>query len=574
MGLLNSALQIGRSAILSYEGALHIVGNNIAGAGSADYTRLTPQLDPVHGGLAGSVLQPGAGVALTAIQRNIDEALEGRVRLAIGTETSLVTQQGTLARVESLFDDLFGTGVGIRLGEFFSSFDELQNTPEEVSIRDLVINRGILLTDSLRSMRSQLTALAEDIDSQITAVASQADELAREIARLNEEITRAEGGRSTQAAALRDQRDARLRSLSQLFDVSVREQPNGTVNVYIGSETLIQGATVRGLIADQQIRNGLPRTTLRFEDTNQEVTVRGGQLEGLILSRNQNDQIAAIDELASAIIAEVNQIHADGQGLNGYKQLTGGVTLLDTNVPLDSALSGLSNPPRNGSFFMTVADDVNGTPVAFRIDVEADGTANGTTLESLVASINSQVTGVTASITPDLRLQLTADDGFSFTFGYDGQSPRPDTSGVLSALGINTFFTGNDASDIAINETLVGQPDLLAASSSFLPGDGTMAGRIANLSTTGSDLLGGASLMSFYNSVSNRVAVTSAGVRSDLDAAATVLNALQAQRESISGVNLDEEAISLVKYQRAFQGAARFVSAVDEMIAQIIQMVR
>lgn len=287
MGLLNSALQIGRSAILGYTGALQIVGNNISGVGSADYTRLTPQLDPIHGRLSGGELQPGAGVALTGIQRNIDEALEGRVRLAIGTEISLVTQQGTLARVESLFDDINGTGAGVRLSDFFTAFDDLQNTPENIGIRDLVINRGILLADSLRALRGQLTALAEDIDSQITAVASQADELAREIARLNEEIVRAEGGRTTQASALRDQRDGLLRDLSQLFDVTVREQPNGTVNVYIGSEALIQGSTVRGLIADQQIRGGVPRTTLRFADTNQEVFVRGGQLEGLI-TRQKN----------------------------------------------------------------------------------------------------------------------------------------------------------------------------------------------------------------------------------------------------------------------------------------------
>ena len=84
MGLLNSALQIGRSALLGYEGALQVVGSNISSAGSADYTRLSPQLDPLQGNLITGDLQPGAGVALTAIQRNIDEALEGRVRLAIG----------------------------------------------------------------------------------------------------------------------------------------------------------------------------------------------------------------------------------------------------------------------------------------------------------------------------------------------------------------------------------------------------------------------------------------------------------------------------------------------------------
>src|SRR3972149_5783852 len=84
MGLLNSALQIGRSALLSYQGALQTVGSNISSAGSPDYTRLAPPLVPIQGSLIANDLQPGAGVALTDIQRYLDEALEGRVRLAIG----------------------------------------------------------------------------------------------------------------------------------------------------------------------------------------------------------------------------------------------------------------------------------------------------------------------------------------------------------------------------------------------------------------------------------------------------------------------------------------------------------
>ena len=123
MGLLNSALQIGRSAILGYQSALQVVGSNISSAGSPDYTRLTPGLDPLQGPQTGRELQPGAGVALTSIQRNIDEALEGRVRLAIGTEASAVVQRQSLARLESLFSSFDGTDLGTRIGNLLRTFD-------------------------------------------------------------------------------------------------------------------------------------------------------------------------------------------------------------------------------------------------------------------------------------------------------------------------------------------------------------------------------------------------------------------------------------------------------------------
>ena len=574
MGLLNSALQVGRTAILGYEGALQVIGNNISSVGSSDYTRLSPQLDPLQGGRITGELQPGAGVALTDIQRNIDEALEGRLRLALGALASASTQEGVTAQIESFFDDLSGHGMASRLVEFFNAFDELRNTPEDLAVRDLTIADGIRLAETLRGLRAQLTRLGDDIDGQITALVEQADEIAREIARLNSEITAAEAPNRGQALALRDQRDALLRDLSELFDVSVREQPNGMINVYIGSETLIQGNSVRGLIAVKEVEGESLRTSVRFADTNQQVAVRGGQLEGLILSRDHHRQVEVLDRLASALIVEINRVHADGQGLAGFTSVTGSYDVLATDVPLDGSRAGLAFPPRNGSFYITVADDVTNTPVAYRIDVEADGTDAGTTLASLIADINARVDGVTASITSDNRLELHADDGFTFTFGHDGQEAREDTSGVLAALGINTFFTGSDARSIAINETLIEQPSLLAAASVFLPGDGENAGRLAALDATASEYLSGVSITDFYSSIANAVAVAGGAVRAEVETTDSVLSSLQAQRESISGVNLDEEAIALVKFQRAFQGAARFVSVVDELLRELVVLLR
>ena len=576
MGLLNSSLQIGRSAILSYESALQTIGNNIGNVGNADYTRLVPQLDPIQGVPIAGGLQPGAGVALTDIQRHLDEALEARLRLAIGARESAFAQQGAMVQVEVLFDDLNGTGVGSQMTRFFQSFDELQNTPDNAAIRDLVVMNGVQLSDSLRGLRGQLGALGEALDSEIVAVVAQADEVASEIARLNGQITTAEAGRRGQANALRDQRDALLRELSQFFDVAVREQPDGAINVYVGSETLIQGGINRGLVAVTEVSDGFKRTSVRFADTNQQVAFSEGRLAGLITSRDEYayGRIASLDELAAVLIAEVNRIHADGQGLVGFQTVVGTHDLLSTDVPLDDSAAGLAFPPDGGSFYITVADDATGTPLAYRIDIDLDGSENGTTLESLVEDINAQVSGVTASITVDNRFMLSADEGFSFTFGHDGQEVRSDTSGVLAALGVNTLLTGTDAGNIAVNENVLEHSSFLAAASNFLPGDGANAGRIAALDSEIIERLNGQSIPVLHNTMSSSVAVTASGVNANMDAADTILSALRAQRESISGVNLDEEAISLLKFERAFQGAARYIRVVDDLLAELVLLVR
>ncbi len=338
MGLLNSALQIGRSAILSYEGALHAVGNNISNAGSPDYTRLSPELASLQGPTFGRGLQPGAGVALTDIQRNINEALEGRLRLAIGAQQSAAARQMSIAQIGSLFDDLSGAGVGTRLNNFFHNFDELQNTPEDSAIRDLTVSSGVLLATALTELRAGLGQVGEDIDAEIAGVVQVATALAEDIARLNSEITTSETGQRGQATALRDQRDALLRELSQLFDVSVREQPNGALNVYIGSEAIVQGDVSRGLVAVTSTDGEFIRTSVRFADTDQEVRAAGGRIEGLIRARDEDayGQVAAVDELARTLIEEVNRIHADGQGLVSFRSVVGAVDILDTDVPLNS----------------------------------------------------------------------------------------------------------------------------------------------------------------------------------------------------------------------------------------------
>ena len=575
MGMLNSALQIGRSAILSYQGALQVIGNNISSAGSPDYTRLLPQLDPLQGTVLGRDLQPGAGVALTGIQRNIDEALESRVRLAIGAQEAAEAEQATLAGVEAFFYEVGGADVPTRLLDFFGSFDELQNRPEDTAVRDLAVQSGVLLAESLQAARGRIASLAADADGQIADLVDDASDVAQRIAELNGHITTTEAGRDGQATSLRDQRDALLRELSQFFSVTVREQPDGALNVYVGNEALVQGRSVRRLIAVEVANAEATRTTIRFADTNQQTDVRGGRRAALVGEGAEYlyGLIAAFDELASALIAEVNRIHADGQGLIGFTAVEGTNEVLRTDVPLETNAAGLSQPPRSGSFFISMADDVTRTPVSYRINVNLEE-PDPTTLESLVADVNARVTGLTASITSDNRIAFNADEGFTFTFGYDGEEAREDTARVLAALGVNTFFTGSGAGDIAVNDAVVDDPRLLAGASVFVPGDGTTARRIAESASTAVEKLAGASITDFYNSIASSVAVAGAAAKDAAEAASSIMSSLLTQKESVSGVNLDEEAISLVKYERAFQGASRFISVVDDLLQELVLLVR
>ncbi len=574
MGLINSALQVGRSAIFSYQSALQVVGNNIANAGNADYTRQTPGLSAINGTPLTEGMRPGAGVALTSLKRNIDESLENRIRVSIGTANNAVTRQRTVAQVETLYDPITGLDVQGRLNTFFNQLSEVQNAPTDAATRDLAISAGVSLSNTLQTMRRSLSELGQSFNDEINALVEQANAVAGKIAKLNTDIVTSEANGSP-ASALRDQRDALLKDLSEFVNVNVRQQPNGSANVYLGNELLVQGGVSRGLTLNSRLDGRFQRDDIAFADTDSQVLDPGGQIGGLITAREKFafTRIEEIDQLASAVIFEVNKVHADGQGLVGFKQTSSAYAVADPNAALNSAQAGLPFSPQNGSFYVSVTDDTTGISRSYQIEVDLDGIGDDTTLQSLADDITRTVDDLTATVSVDNRLVFTAADNATFTFGHDNETQRTDSSNTLAALGINSFFTGSSAADISVSKTVTDQPLAFAASTVNLIGDGANAGRIAGIADTSSDLLSGLSILEFYNTVTTDVAVESAQARDNAEASLSVLGALEAQRENVSGVSLDEEAISLVKYERAFQGAARFISVVDRLSAELLSLV-
>jgi flagellar hook-associated protein 1 FlgK len=114
---------------------------------------------------------------------------------------------------------------------------------------------------------------------------------------------------------------------------------------------------------------------------------------------------------------------------------------------------------------------------------------------------------------------------------------------------------------------------LLAAAKNGESGDNQTARAIAALETAAIKSLDGATIKETYQGMVNQVAVASSTAKTSAEAALVVRETLEAQREALSGVSLDEEAINLMRQQRAFQGAARLVAAIDELMKTVLSLV-
>lgn len=574
--MLGGTFQIGRSALASYQAAIAISGQNIANAANPDYARQTGRLTAQLGGPIFGV-SPGGGVLLSELNRHVDEALQARLRDAMGRRDGAQVLYAALSQTEAMYNELSEDDISTQLSEFFAAWAQLQTNPQDVSSRNLIVSKADGLITSMQRMREGLVRQVQDLNTQAAAAAEVVNGLAADLSELNELIVQQESNGRTVAAALRDRRDALLNDLGSLVDITVREQRNGGINVYIGSEPLVQFDRPREIVVETVLEDGLEVASLRFADNGSSVLAArsgrgaepGGRLPALLSARDAyvRDQLDRFDQLARGLIFEVNKLHSSGVGLVPHDHVVSEYAVDDVNAALNSPEAGLPFTPVNGTLIVHVRDKATGAEITRQIEVDLDGlNGDDTTLTSLAAALDA-IPGLDAVVTADRRLELTGGNGQAFWI-------EDDRSAVMAALGVGGFFTGTDAASMDIVGAIRGDVNRIASSASGAKNDAANAGRIARLASSErvSGLLGNRSIQDFHLDMVGDLAVEAAGAATAAQSADAVHAALFAQREAISGVSMDEEAINLAQFQTAYQGAARYLSVVDELTTEIMQL--
>jgi len=561
---LNNALQIGRSGLLTSQAALQVAGNNMANAATPGYTRRSVHLAPLQSQPLGPNATIGNGVQLNSIRREVDESLQARLRDAISDHNASQIDHQFLSALESVQNELGDNDLSTMLSEFFNAFSELANNPDDNAIRSVVLEQGQSLAGRVQQMRSDYTQIRDNIDRQIGNTVEQVNDLLDQIATLNTEIANLEAG-VNDANSLRDKRDLLLDQLAEHMDVTVIEQESGMINVLSGSTPIVLNGESRGVELRKETKNGQLEVSLRVAADGTSLNVQSGTLGALFTQRENNvgPQIEALDTFASQLIFQVNRLHSQGQGKQGYESINGTYGASDTTVNMNASTSGLPFEINNGSFFIHVTNQSTGNRTTHEINVDGDAMS----LDDLVNEINTVVgvPNVTAGISATGTLQLDAANGYEMTFSDD-------TSGALAALGINSYFIGDNATDIAVNQRVIDQPALLAAGADHVPGSNGTALAIATLQDAALEELSGASLRQFWQNNVNQLGVKTSAAKNAVESTQVVRDSLDAQKQSVSGVSLDEEATNLLTFQRQFQAAARFISVVDETIQTLLTL--
>ena len=567
--MLLDSLNIAGKGLNASSIAIQVAGQNLTNASTPGYVRehvvlSTSAPKDSHGyGI-------GTGVEVTGIVQMLDAYLEERLRTSQSDAMNTSTQSGVYSQLEYILNELTDQDLSTELNTFYNSIGNVLNQPESLSIRQMMIDEGVKLSGQIRDIGNSILNARIDINRSIVDLSGQINLITTEIANLNNSIAAIEAGNpaGVEAVGLRDQRLAALSNLSSLVNIKTHEDQNGVVTVYCGGDMLVSTQGAKKVVVDyiDDPYGQISLAEIRFAHNNAPLDVYSGKLNGLYKGRDDilGQFSSDFNEYTATLIKEFNTVYSSGQGLTGYDIVTGAVSVNDTTVPLDKA--GLFVTPKSGVFTVLVRNKETDISTSTEINVSfSDTGAEGMSLDDLVASLNT-IDGISAKITNNNQLEIKSDSP-GLDIGFSG-----DTSGILSALGVNTFFTGTSAQDIDVSKILQTDPGKLAVSNTGIGADTENGVILAALSDRRYSELDNKSITEAYRLGVTEIMSKAGTVKAIATGDISYYSSLLAQRNSISGVDIDEETLNLMNFQRMYQATAKYVTVINEMLDALIRM--
>jgi len=563
---LFSSIQLAKNALSAAQIGLQIAGNNIANANTPGYIRQELALTPAPTQRQGRLVL-GLGVEIKAVTQKIDQFLEERFRSATSDLANSEAQESAYLQLESLIGELSDTDLSTSLNNLFGAIHDILNQPESTSVRNMAVLQGQTLARDISRLSQRVREVRDDVNTRILDSAANVNRLLAKIASLNVQISSTEGGDTSEsdAVGLRDERGLALGELASIIGIRTDEQPNGTVTVFAGGQYLVFEGAYRELTTVVSTDRGMAVAELRVASTDSPISTSSGELAGLYSARDEilGGFLDRLDDFARTLIFEFNKTYSSGQGLKGNAALTSEFTVNDTAVALDQA--GLEFTPVNGSFQVQVRNKQTGLTNTTDVLVPLSGLSDDMTLQGLAAALDA-IDGISAETTPSRGLTIRADSpNLEFAFAND-------STGVLAALGLATFFTGSTAQNMDVSSVVRDDPAKFAASRTGIGEDTDTAVELANFLDKELETQDGATLAFLYDRMTGETTQGAAVSRAVADGLRVFEQTLEGQHMAISGVSLDEEAVRMITYQRMFQASARFIATVSEMLDVLVNL--
>jgi flagellar hook-associated protein 1 FlgK len=621
-------LRTGVSGLLAFQRALDTTSHNIANVSTDGYSRQRTLIGtrPAQGYGNGWI---GQGANVQTTQRVYDQFVAMQTRTTASSLQHLDIYASNAERLNNMFGDS-STGLSASLQNFVNAFQSVANSPASTPSRQVLLSEANTLQQRLKSFDSRLEDIGNEINTRLKGEVGEVNTLAEGIARLNNEIMSATARTGGQPPNdLLDQRDRLLDQLSEKVSVNVVTQDGGTVNVFVGSgQPLVLGGNVNKLTTVQDPYDS-SRLTIALQTPGSSVdisrNISGGVLGGLMDFRTEQLDPAknALGRIAVALSDVVNSQHHEGIDLSG--QLGGDLFAVGGAEGLASSLnsgSGSVSVTRTDVGALTGRDYVlemtgggwelrdsltgaavpmTGTGTAgdpFVVDglaIEVGGTAD-TGDSFLIRPTSGAIADMRVLISDPSKIaaaapiRSAADTGNSGSGAISAGEVLDSTNAQLRApvtiefTSATTYsingagsFTYTDGGNIDVNGWRVQITGNPAAGDTFTVSDNTSGSGDNRNALALADALkspvlnnGTTSLGSAVGEFVGGIGVATRQAQVNRDAQNTVYEESLAAKDAVSGVNLDEEAANLLKYQQAYQAAAQLIRVADTMFQTLL----
>jgi flagellar hook-associated protein 1 FlgK len=616
-----AGIEIGKRGVIAHTQGLITVGHNLNNAEIEGYSRQRIEFkasDPIY--LPGLNREEtpghiGQGMEVYRIERIRDMLLEGEIVKETGNQGYWEHLDKYLLMLEQVYNEPTENSIRFLMDKFWESWQELSLHPTEMGARQSVLEHGQTLIDGIHHAYGKVKDIREMLDQDMVGTVGQVNTLVKEITALNEQIQKARA-LGDNPNDLMDKRDKRIEELAKYIDLTVNyNQDPDELIIYTNGRYLVQGKQYL-LFDTVKTEANEGYSSVIWQDTKEVEHFRGGKLAALLELRDveARGEMQKLDLMTMNFIDLVNAVHRRGYGLN---EKTG----VEFFKEYPYVLNANGNYDRNGdgnfdsSYIFRIGGKHTLDPQAL-IGIRGTLTLSGPagninieyyptdTVKDVIARINLSGSEVSARLDEEGKLSLkgmpTADfnnpdfvlrhieDSGEFLVGYAGILKASGAAGaydwakadaVLSLREDGASFAvaplAHPAGWIEVNRELVNEPASIASAAGINgrsngPDDGGVALTIADLRYR--QVMIGDSL-TFDGYFAELVA--SIGLRGEqagkvLETENLILKNHKDLRESISGVNIDEELTTMLKFQHGYAAAARFITEFDRMLDVII----
>ena len=377
MPAIGGLLSIARSGLMASQAQVTTASQNITNAQTPGYSRQRVTLQPNEPQQLpfGTF---GTGVLVEGTIRTRDALLDDSFRRDSTAAAYNEERRDALQGVEDILGEPSNNGLASSLDQFWSSWGDLTTDPTSSTPRGVVRQRGEQLATQLNAFGNKIVETQALTRTRMLEAAGRVNALAQQVAEINARIVAAEAN-GRESPDMRDQRDMKIDELSALVGATAYRQSNGSVNVNIGGDSLVDGANFKPVRIQAPLNDpsklslalGEPPAAGTLTETMYFV---GGQLAGMLDSYNTvlPGQLAKLDALASSIVSETNTRHATGFiGANPAGNFFAGTGTTARTIRLDTAIvsdvmniaaSGIANQSGDNSVALAISR-LRDTPV-------------------------------------------------------------------------------------------------------------------------------------------------------------------------------------------------------------------